>query len=49
MFEQPKDYEELSHKLAAEERFCVIMERALIVFSGIVLIVSGFLLYELLK
>jgi hypothetical protein len=46
---QPKDYVELSHKLEAEEHFCIIMERALIIVSGIVLIISGFLLYELLK
>jgi hypothetical protein len=49
MFEQPKDYVDLKHRLEVEEHFCAIMERGLIAVSIVVLIVSGFLLYELLK
>ena len=48
MFET-KDYSDLTHRLEHEERFCVIMERGLIAVSVVVLIISGFLLYELLK
>jgi hypothetical protein len=49
MLEQPKDYVDLTHRLEHEEHFCIIMERGLIAVSIVVLIVSGFLLYELLK
>jgi hypothetical protein len=49
MLEQPKDYVDLAHRLEREEHFCALMERGLIAVSVVVLIVSGFLLYELLK
>ena len=48
MFET-KNYSDLTHRLEHEEHICALMERGLIAMSIVVLIISGFLLYELLK
>jgi hypothetical protein len=44
-----KDCAKLQAKLAAEERFCTIMERTTAVLAAVTLLVFAFLIYGLLQ
>jgi hypothetical protein len=47
MLEQPKDYEELQHKLEAEERWCALMEKTTAGLAVVVLFIFMWLLVGL--
>ena len=47
MFEQPKDYEAIQHKLENEARWCLLMERSTTVLAVVLMFVVGYLVFGL--